>query len=262
MKQISAILITHNEEEKIERALRSLHSVSDEIIVVDSYSTDTTTEICRRYTDRVIERSWDGYRAQKQFATEQATYDWVLSLDADEMLSTELRKEILEWKDQKSDCQGYQLARKTFFMGRWISHTTWYPDWQMRLFAKSAGRWEGGRVHESFRVSGPTGRLESQIYHYTYSSISEYLHQLELFSTLAAQDYLDSGRRVHWAHIGFYPPIIFLKNYLVRLGFLDGLPGLFVSLLAACSTLFKYLKAWEMQSDTKIEFPSNPCDEE
>ena len=262
MKKISAILITHNEEEKIEQALKSLQSVSDEIIVVDSHSTDSTIEICHRYTDHVIEKSWEGYRAQKQFATEQATHDWILSLDADEMLSAELKREILEWKNQASKFQSYRIARKTFFMGRWISHTTWYPDWQLRLFARSSGRWTGGRVHESFQTSEAPGRLKGQLYHYTYSSFSEYLHQLEHFSTLAAQDYLDSGKKVYWTHIGFYPPGIFLKNYLVSFGFLDGLPGLFVSLLAACSTLFKYLKAWEIQSKKNIQFPCDSCNEE
>lgn len=255
MTRISAVVITYNEEETIQRALNSLKAVSDEIVVVDSHSTDATVQLCSRYTDRVLKKSWQGYREQKQFATDQASHDWVLSLDADEALSPKLTEEILQWKERENDCEGYYLPRKTFFMGRWIEHTTWYPDWQLRLFKKSRGRWEGGRVHESFRVTGPTARLRGQIYHHTYESFSEYLQQLERFSSLAARDLFEQGRRAHSIHFVFHPPAIFLKNYLLRLGFLDGKPGLAVSALAAVSSLFKYLKLWEIQSEAPKEMP-------
>lgn len=257
MKKISAVLITFNEEEKIQRALRSLKPVSDEIIVVDSYSLDGTVETCRRYTDRVFSRAWEGYREQKQFATDQASHDWILSLDGDEMLSPQLTQELLEWKEEGCSCRGYYLPRKTFFMGRWIEHTTWYPDCQLRLFEKSSGRWEGGRIHESVKVTGPTGQFKGEIYHHTYASFSEYLEQLERFSTLTARDHFDRGDRARWAHFLLHPPTIFLKNYLIRWGFLDGMPGLAVSLLAAVSTLFKYLKLWEIQSGLARKTPSD-----
>lgn len=257
MKKISAVLITFNEEEKIQRALRSLKLVSDEIIVVDSYSLDGTVETCRRYTDHVFSRAWEGYREQKQFATDQASHDWILSLDGDEMLSPQLTQEILEWKEEGCSCRGYYLPRKTFFMGRWIEHTTWYPDCQLRLFEKSSGRWEGGRIHESVKVTGPTGQFKGEIYHHTYASFSEYLEQLERFSALTARDHFDRGDRAHWAHFLLHPPTIFLKNYLIRWGFLDGMPGLAVSLLAAVSTLFKYLKLWEIQSGLARKTPSD-----
>lgn len=257
MTKISAVLITYNEEEKVRRALRSLESVADEIVVVDSYSSDGTVETCRHYTDRVLLKSWEGYCQQKQFATDQASHDWILSLDGDEMLSPQLAQEILEWKGQGSSRKGYYLPRKTFFMGRWIEHTTWYPDWQLRLFEKTSGRWEGGRVHESVRVTGPTGRFKGQIYHHTYASFSEYLEQLERFSSLAAQDYFDGGKRADWTHLLMHPPVIFLKNYLFRRGFLDGIPGLAVSFLAAVSSLFKYLKLWEIQSELVGKIPGD-----
>ncbi len=249
MKKISAAIVAFNEEDKIERTLVSLQEVSDEILVVDSLSTDATRQICLRYTDRIFDRPWEGYRRQKQFATDQATYDWVLSLDSDEMLSSQLRQEIIEWKmNEDRACNGYYLPRKTFFMGRWVEHTTWYPDWQLRLFRRSRGRWEGGRVHESFRVLGPTAKLRGHLYHYTYASLSEYLSQLEHFSTLAAADYYGRGLRANLSHLLLDPPAVFLKNYFLRMGFLDGIPGLLVSSLSAVSTLFKYLKLWEMQS--------------
>ena len=199
------MLITYNEEDKIQRALDSLQAVSDEIVVVDSDSTDATVECCSRYTNRVLTKSWQGYRDQKQFATDQASHEWVLSLDADEALSPQLAEEILHWKEQDNNFEGYYLPRKTFFMGRWIEHTTWYPDWQLRLFRKSRGRWEGGRVHESFQVTGPTARFKGQIYHHTYASFSEYLEQLERFSSLAARDRFEEGQRAQWVHVIFSP---------------------------------------------------------
>ena len=200
MKKVSAVLITYNEEDKIQRALDSLQAVSDEIVVVDSDSTDATVEFCSRYTNRILKKSWQGYRDQKQFATDRASHDWILSLDADEALSPQLVEEILQWKEQDNNFEGYYLPRKTFFMGRWIEHTTWYPDRQIRLFRKSRGCWEGGRVHESFQVTGSTAKLKGQLYHHTYASFSEYLEQLESFSSLAARDHFDSGKRQKWVH--------------------------------------------------------------
>ena len=247
MKKLSGVVISYNEEEKIGAALSSLQAVSDEIVVVDSFSSDGTEAICRRYTDRFLQRTWSGYRDQKQFAAHQASFDWVLSLDADEVLSPELQQEVLLWKSGTDDgIDGYYLCRKTFFLGRWIEHTTWYPDWQMRLFRRSAGRWEGGRVHESFRVKGSTGRLSGDLHHHTYSSLSEYLQQLERFTNLAAADHFDSGVRAGPAKLLLYPAWVFFRNFVLHRGFQDGVPGLAVSALSAMSTFFKYLKLWEL----------------
>ena len=252
MKKISAVLITYNESDKIERALRSLEPVSDEIVVVDSFSSDSTPELCRRYTDRIIQRSWPGYRQQKQFAAERASHEWILSLDGDEALSSELAHEILEWKkspDSRDD--GYYFPRKAFFMGRWIAHTTWYPDRQLRLFRKNSGGWQGGRIHESVQVTGSVGRFKGEIHHYTYASFSEYLEQLDRFSTLAAEEQWERGRRARWWDFVLHPPVVFLKNYLLRLGFLDGWPGLAVSFMAGTSTLFKYMKLRELELERR-----------
>lgn len=248
MRKLSCIIVCYNEEQKIQATLESLRDVCDEILVVDSFSTDATVEICRRYTEQIIERSWNGYRDQKQYATEQAAHDWVLSLDADEELSPTLRAELLQWKEAGgNDCNGYLIPRVAFFMGRWIKHTTWYPDLQLRLFRKSRGRWEGGRVHEAFKVQGKSGKFAGHLHHYTYSSISEYLEQLERFSSLAAEDYNDGGKKAGVRHLLIDPPLVFFKNYIIRRGLMDGIPGLVVSLLAAASTFFKYLKLWEIQ---------------
>jgi glycosyltransferase involved in cell wall biosynthesis len=248
VKNISAVLITYNEEDKIETALRSVAGVADEIVVVDSFSSDATAELCRRYPVRLIQRVWPGYCAQKQFAADQACFDWILSLDADEKLSLDLHEEIKEWKRGEEGCEvGYRVPRMTYFMGRWIRHTTWYPDWQLRLFRKSKGCWVGGRIHESVQVHGAVGTFSGHLLHCSYSSVSEYLKQLERFSALAAADYFDGGTRVGLLRLGLYPPLLFFKNFVLRAGFLDGLPGFVVSFLAGVSAFFKYLKLWEMQ---------------
>jgi glycosyltransferase involved in cell wall biosynthesis len=248
MNRISAVIICYNEEEKIEACLSSLVRVADQIVVVDSFSTDGTVEICRRFTDKVAQRPWAGYRDQKRFATSLADHDWVLSVDADERLSPELAAEIKRWKGSVPEVNGYYLPRKAYFLGRWICHTTWYPDWQMRLFRKSQGSWEGGRVHESFRVQGPTGKMQGALEHFTYSSLSEFAVQLERFSSLKAADQYEQGQRTGLLNLAFQPPAVFFKNYVLRLGFLDGVPGFAVSALSAASRLFQLLKLWELQN--------------
>jgi glycosyltransferase involved in cell wall biosynthesis len=249
LKKLSAVLITFNEEAKIGRALASLQGLVDEIVIVDSFSTDETETICRGFTDRFIQRAWSGYREQKQFALRQAEFEWVLSLDADEVLSSELIRELEAWKKLPLGAEvGYYLPRKTFFLGRWIDHTTWYPDWQLRLFRKSSGQWKGRRVHESVSVDGPTARFKSVLEHYTYSTISEFLVQLERFTSLAAADLNDRGVRAKFWHLAVYPVTTFVSNYLVRLGFLDGIPGLAASAVSAISVFFKFLKLWELQN--------------
>jgi glycosyltransferase involved in cell wall biosynthesis len=247
LNQISAVIICCNEEAKIERALRSLNGIADEIVVVDSGSRDRTLDICRRYTSRIFEQDWQGYRAQKQYATEKANHDWVLSVDADEELSTALRTELRDWKASSAQYEGYSMPRKACFMGRWIEHTTWYPDRQVRLFRKASGGWEGGRVHESFRVVGPVGQLNGELYHYTYSNLGEYLNQLGRFSALAAADLNDRGKSAPLLHALVDPPFVFLKNYILKRGFLDGTPGLIISLISSVSILFKYLMLWEIR---------------
>lgn len=251
MKKISVTLITFNESTKVERALKSISPLADEIVVVDSFSTDETEEICRKYTDRFLKRVWPGYRDQKNFALGQATHEWVMSIDADEVVSQALLGELLVWKNSEAAHAGYLMPRRTFFMGRWIYHTTWYPDWQLRLFRKSKASWVGGRVHESIRVVGSVKRMENVIEHYTYSDISEYLAQLQNFTTLSARDYFDQGRRTHLSQLVLNPAVGFVRNYFLCRGFLDGVAGLVISCLAAVSVFFKFLKLWELQNSAK-----------
>ncbi len=254
MKKLSVTLITFNESTKVERALKSIAPLADEIVVVDSFSTDKTEEICRKYTERFLQRAWPGYRDQKNFALNQVTHEWVLSVDADEVISPALLVELLDWKHSEKEHSGYLMPRRTFFMGRWIYHTTWYPDWQLRLFRKSKASWVGGRVHESVRVVGSVQRMENVIDHYTYSDISEYLVQLQNFTNLSARDYFDQGRRAHLSNLVLNPAVEFTRNYFLCRGFLDGVAGLVVSCLAAVSVFFKFLKLWELQNLTKDKF--------
>jgi glycosyltransferase involved in cell wall biosynthesis len=246
MQPISATLITYNEEKNIAEALKSLSWV-DEILVVDSGSSDATVEICRSFNSTIIHRDWTGYVDQKNFALEKAKNDWIFSLDADERASPQLIHEIEELNRKGFSSSGYKIPRVAFFMGRWIRHGDWYPDYQLRLFDRRAGRWEGGRVHESVRMSQNPAFLSGEIFHYTYRNISEYLVRLETYSNLAALDYRQKGKRATFPGLICNPFAVFLKSYLLKRGFLDGAPGLVVAAMGAASVFFKYSKLYEIQ---------------
>ena len=246
MEPISATLITHNEEVNVEEALQSL-AWAEEIVVVDSGSTDATVEICRRYTDRIFTRGWTGFVDQKNHAVDQASHDWILSLDADERIGPELSREIEQLRRAGFGRTGYRMPRAAFFMGRWIRHGDWYPDYQLRLFDRRRGRWRGGRVHESVQVEGMPGVLRGEILHYTYRSFSDYLRRLETYSTLAAQDYRQKGRTASMTRVLGNPLAAFMKGYLLKRGFLDGAPGTMVAIMGAVSVYFKYAKLYELQ---------------
>ncbi len=245
MLPISATLITFNEERNIEEALQSLSWV-DEIVIVDSGSSDDTVKICRKFTDRILHRNWTGYVDQKNFAVENARHDWIFSLDADERPSPELILEIQGLARHGFPKPGYKIPRVAFFLGRWIRHGEWYPDCQLRLFNRKRGKWEGGRVHESIKLGEKPGLLKGEIYHYTYRSLSDYLHRLEIYSTLAAYDYQQQGKKAGPIKLFGNPFVAFIRSYLVKCGFLDGTPGLAVAITAAVSVFFKYAKLYEL----------------
>jgi glycosyltransferase involved in cell wall biosynthesis len=249
MQPISATLITCNEEQNIADALRSI-AWADEIIVVDSGSSDSTLDICRQFTDRILHRDWIGYVDQKNFAVKNARNDWIFSLDADERSSPELSGEIRELARNGFESKGYRIPRLTNFMGRWIRHGDWYPDYQLRLFNRRFGKWEGGRVHESFRLSENSGLLKGDIHHYTYRSLSEYLKRLETYTALAANDYQQRGEKTTPLKLLGNPTGAFIKAYLLKRGFLDGTPGFMVAVMGAVSVFFKYAKLWELQRKT------------
>ena len=241
---VSAVLITRNEQENIEDAIRSV-SWACEVVVVDAFSSDATVQICRRSGARVVQREWKGYVEQKNFAVSQASLDWVLSLDADERVSDALRDEVLQL--QEKGFGGYRIPRRTFFLNQWIQRTSWSPDYQLRLFDRRRGRWHGGRLHESVRVEGRVGRLHSLLLHYSYRSVSDFLLRLDQYSQLAAQDCYERGRRTRSCHLLIGPLAAFFKSYVLKRGFRDGLAGLAVSGLGGASIFFRYLKLLELE---------------
>ena len=246
MHPISATLITYNEERNIAEALESLSGV-EEIVVVDSGSTDSTLEICRRFTDKIFHRDWTGYVDQKNFAVEKAVHNWIFSLDADERASSELQSEIRALEPAENGCSGYRIPRVTFFMGRWIKHGAWYPDTQLRLFDRAHGKWEGGRVHESVKLRGRSELLKGEIQHYTYRNLSEYLQRLEIYSGLAALEYRDQGKSTNPLNLLAKPFAAFVHSYVLKRGFLDGTPGFAAAVMGSVSVFFKHAKLYELK---------------
>lgn len=246
--KISATIITLNEEENIAEALESL-AWADEIIVVDSESTDRTVEIALRFTEKVITQKWLGYAAQKNFATRQATHDWVFNLDADERLSAELQSQIATLKTAESpDVAAFEMPRKVYYLGRWIQHSGWYPDYKIRLYDRTRGQWVGKYVHESVKVDGQVRRLDGDILHYTVRSASEHHQRLDRYTTLAAQEAFEKGRRASFAAMMFAPFATFIKSYFLKLGFLDGIQGVAIAYFAGHYVFSKNLKLWELQN--------------
>ncbi|MCC7032475.1 MAG: glycosyltransferase family 2 protein [Acidobacteria bacterium] len=245
MTGVTATIITFNEAVNIEAALVSL-SFADEIIVVDSQSTDDTVAIARKYTDKVFVRPWPGYVAQKNFAAEQASHDWIVSLDADERISPALAEEMRAL--DAGPTAGYRVPRVTFHLGRWLRSTDWYPDFQLRLYDRRRARWTGRHVHESVKADGPVGRLSGEILHYPYRDVSHHIQTMDRYTTLAARQMFEDGRRAGWWDLATHPPAAFLRNYLLRGGFRDGVPGLIVSAMNARYVGLKLAKLWELCS--------------
>jgi len=241
----SVVIVTKNEEMNIKDALDSAKD-SAEIIVLDSYSTDRTVEICRRYTDKVFQREWQGYSRQKQAAVNMAAGPWILILDADERLTSELRKEIADAVNENK-YDGFYIPRKNFFIGKWIKHSGWWPDYTLRLFKKNAGSLEDREVHEKVIVKGSVSHLKNPLEHYTYDSISDYLRKMGNYSTLAAKELKKNGITPNPLDLIFRPFFTFIKMFFLRLGFMDGMHGLILAVLYSYYTFLKYAKTWEKE---------------
>ncbi len=247
---LSVCIICCDEEDNIRDCLESVRW-ADEIVVVDSGSTDKTVSIAREFTQRVIQRSWPGYVDQKNFASDQASHDWVLSIDADERVSAKLmdgiERELARICRGESDVVGYTMPRCTFYLGRWIRHGGWYPDRKLRLFDRRRGRWEGLRLHERLEVDGPTAELKGDLQHYTYRDIADHLATINKFTTLAAEEMVERRKRMPLVHMLINPPLAFLKTFVFRLGFLDGVVGFVIAVLASYYVFLKYAKLWELR---------------
>jgi len=240
--KITATIITLNEERNIARALESLRC-ADEILIVDSGSVDRTVELAQNLGARVIEAGWLGYAAQKNRAAEEAQNDWILSLDADEVLSEALEAEIWNLKKAGPQFDAYTMPRLARYLGRWILHSGWYPDRKIRLYDRRKAKWEGEFVHESVQSHGHIGHLDSNILHYTCDSLSEHLKTLDRYTTLAAQELAARKIKVPLVRVILYPAWTFLKTYVGQRGFLDGFEGLLIAYMATFYTFLKYSKA-------------------
>ncbi len=241
--KLSAVIITLDEEKNIERCLQSLHGIVDEIVVIDSFSIDSTEEICKSLGAKFIQRQFEGYATQKNFALQSAKFDFVLSLDADEALSDELRKSVLEAKlNWKAD--GYFFNRLTNYCGQWIRHCGWYPDRKLRLLDRRKGSWGGGEVHEKImmRKDSSTQFLKGDLLHYSYYTTSEHLQQQKHFTELAVREDSKIGRRSTLFHVILNPLYTFIRKYFFQLGFLDGYYGLVICLISARANYWKYSK--------------------
>lgn len=239
--KISATIITLNEEAALPRALASLTCV-DEVLVVDSGSTDRTVEIARAAGARVVENPWPGYAQQKNFAAAHAAHDWILSLDADEALSAPLAVEIRQLRTTEPAVAGYRFPRMAQYLGQWIHHSGWYPDAKVRLYDRRRARWTGDYVHESVQTDGPVADLSGDLLHYTCNSLDEHRRTTERYTTLAAAELKARGYRAGLAQLLLDPPFTFVKSYLLQLGFLDGAAGWWIAMMAARYVFLKYSK--------------------
>jgi glycosyltransferase involved in cell wall biosynthesis len=246
---VTATIITKDEADAIGDALRSL-SWADEIVVVDAESTDDTVAIARQFTDRVHVRPWKGYVDQKNYAAGLATHDWIFSLDADERVPVDLSAEMRALLAAGPKEAGYRMPRVSFYLGRWIRSTDMYPDYQLRLYDRRKGRWDGLHVHESVKVdSNSIGYLKSELQHYPYRDLSEHLVRMDRYTTLAARQMFEKGMRATRVELLFHPPVAFLRNYILKRGFRDGKAGLIVSLVNSYYVMLKFAKLWELQRD-------------
>lgn len=217
--------------------------------MVDSGSTDATVEIARAHGARVLTREWPGFAAQKNFAAQAASHDWILALDADEALSPELERAIAALKQSGPDRDGYSFPRLAHYGGRWIRHSGWYPDRKVRLYRRNRGRWVGDYVHESVQLDGAAGELKGDLLHYTCDSLSAHLQTLDRYTTLAAEELASRGRRASWSRLALSPIWAGVRSYILQRGFLDGPQGFQIAAMAGLYVYAKYAKLREMQPE-------------
>ncbi|MCC5846611.1 MAG: glycosyltransferase family 2 protein [Verrucomicrobia bacterium] len=245
--KISACVMTFNEEKNIRRCLESL-TFCDEIVVLDSCSTDATIPICREYTEHVFQEEWKGYITQRNRLRELANFDWVLFLDADEEVSPMLRDQILyQFRTATGKYMGFEFPRQVFYLGKWIRHGEWNPDIKLRLFRKDKGHSGGQEPHDMVIVDGPVKTLTGKLWHYTYRDLSHHIQVINHFSSISAKEMYRSGRRFGLVHLLLRPPMRFIKGYFIKAGFLDGLRGFIIAVVVAYGVAMKYAKLWECE---------------
>ncbi|WP_034732447.1 glycosyltransferase family 2 protein [Bacteriovorax sp. Seq25_V] len=254
MIKISAAIITFNEEHNIERCIKSVMDVVDEIVVIDSFSTDKTKEICLQYKTKFIENPFAGHIQQKNFALSQTTHDIVLSLDADEALDDKLREQITALKSNFTK-DGYFFNRLTNYNGQWIYHCGWYPDKKLRLFNKHKAKWAGVNPHDIIEMSEGTSTqyISGNLLHYSYDSITDHINQTNKFTTIAAKEAYNRGVRSSVFKIVSRPILKFFKDYFLKRGFLDGRYGFIICCINSLSALLKFSKIYDLQTQRRID---------
>lgn len=246
---IAAVIIAYNEEKNIKKCLESV-KWADEIIVVDSFSTDKTFSISKKYADKVFNIKWMGFSKTKNFGISKARSEWILSLDADEIVSENLKKEILKTV-KSTDLNGFFIPRKPFFMNRFIKHCGWYPSCQLRLFKKTKGKFDESKmVHENVKITGKAGYLKNDLLHYPYENIGKYFDHLNRYTNLAAESMRLKNKKAGFLNLIFHPFFTFFKMYFIKLGVLDGLAGFTVCVLSSFYNFVKYAKLWELRRRT------------
>jgi len=249
MARLSVVVICYNEEEIIEKCLNSV-KWADEIIVVDSYSTDQTMKIAKGYTDRIYQHEWQGYGRQKNLALSYASHPWVLSLDADEVLSAELIEEIRTLLIKDGKCKGYRLPRMTYYLGRLLRYC-WYPDYKLRLFQKDCARWSEQEVHEEIILNGSAAKLKNPLFHYSFPTIADHIQTIQRYTALGSEMLVRTERPFPWHRLLGSPVVMFVKLYIIKRGFLDGFPGLIACALSAVHEFVKYAKMYELQKKNR-----------
>ncbi|AUP81069.1 glycosyltransferase family 2 protein [Flavivirga eckloniae] len=250
MIKVSGVIITYNEEEHLEKCLKSLVDVVDEIVVVDSFSTDRTLEICEAFNVVLIQNKFEGYIEQKNYALSRAKYDYILSLDGDEALSDTLKESILKAKENW-EFDGYYCNRLNNYCGQWIKHSDWYPDKKLRLFKKGNGEWKGINPHDRYTLKKglKAGKLKGDLLHWIYRDYDEHNIKVQNFSSIAAQAYFDLGKKSSLWKIIFNPSWAFFKAYFLRRGFLDGLNGFIICVQTFNVTFLKYIKLYRLHKN-------------
>lgn len=243
--KLSVVIITYNEEKNIGKCIDQAWLVADEIVIVDSYSTDKTLAICAEKGAVVHQHKFEGYIEQKNYVTQQATYNYVLSIDADEIISDKLADSINVTKTNWNKT-AYVLCRRSHYCGKFINHGDWYPDPKIRLFKKDAGSWGGTNPHDTFvfNKNAKVGKLKGDLQHYTYNSVSEHILQARKFSDIGAKEIIKSGRKIYLHHVLLRPLWRFFRSYFLLLGFLDGLRGFTISMIIGMECYLKYLQAY------------------
>lgn len=251
MPQLSVVIITYNEEINIGRCLESIKEIADDIVVVDSFSTDNTGRICQQYKVNFIQTKWEGYSETKNFANTLAKYDWILSLDADEAISEELKKSILKIK-AGNNLMTCSFNRLTNYCGHWIKHCGWYPDTKTRIFDRKVSKWQG-TIHEelNFPSAKSVVQLTGDCLHFSYYTLEQHYKQADKFTSLAAQDLYSQGKQVSFFKMAISPIVKFIRDYFINLGLLDGKAGFTVCHVSASATYMKYKKLRDLHKKTE-----------